>query len=184
MKIYTKNGDTGLTDLIGAQKISKNHERLHAYGTVDELNAIIGGILLHIPDNETLIANEIHMIQNDLFDIGSCLARVDQRKVSLPLNQRVIQIEQAIDQMTQPLPQLKGFILPSGHTGTVFSHMARTVCRRAERQVVGFIEQLEPDLRSDNYYIVQKYLNRLSDFLFTLARYINYRSGVVEVFAT
>jgi cob(I)alamin adenosyltransferase len=183
MKIYTKNGDTGLTGLVGEQKVSKNHARINAYGTVDELNSVIGGILLHLPDNESLIAKDIQMIQNDLFEIGSCLARIDQSNVNMPLNQRVIQIEQAIDQMTQHLPTLKGFILPSGPAGAVFSHLARTVCRRAERLVVGFIEKLDPDLRSDNYCIVQKYLNRLSDYFFTLARYISFRCGVDDIFA-
>jgi cob(I)alamin adenosyltransferase len=183
MRIYTKNGDTGLTGLIGAQQVSKNHKRINAYGTVDELNAIIGGIILHLPDNETRIANEIDLIQNDLFEIGSCLSTIDQSKVSIPLDQRVIQIEDAIDHMTQPLPSLKGFIIPTGPSGVVFSHMARTVCRRAEREVVGFIENLEPELHSDNYHIVLKYLNRLSDFFFTLARYIRYRCDVVEVFS-
>jgi cob(I)alamin adenosyltransferase len=181
MRIYTKSGDTGLTSLIGAQQVSKNHIRLDAYGTVDELSAIIGGILLHLPDNEASLAHTIQMIQKDLFDIGSCLARVDQKQGSMSLNQRVDQIEQAIDQMTQSLPQLKGFILPSGAAGAVFSHMARTVCRRAERLVVSFIEQLEPELQSDNYYSVQTYLNRLSDYFFSLARYINYQCGAAEV---
>jgi cob(I)alamin adenosyltransferase len=184
MKIYTKNGDTGLTDLVGeSQKVSKNHDRINAFGTVDELNSIIGGIVPHIPETETSIANEIYMIQKDLFHIGACLARIDQSKVSIPLDQHITIIEQAIDRMTQPLPKLKGFVLPSGPTGSVFSHMARTVCRRAERLVVGFVEQLEPDLRSDNYCIVQKYLNRLSDYFFTLARYINFRYGLVESIA-
>jgi len=183
MKIYTKNGDTGLTGLVGQQKVSKNHARINAYGTVDELNSVIGGILLHLPDNETQIEKNIQMIQNDLFEIGSCLARIDQSKVTMPLNPHVIQIEQAIDRMSELLPPLKGFILPSGPAGVVFSHMARTVCRRAERQVVGFMENLDPDMQSDNYCIVQKYLNRLSDYFFTLARYISYRCGVDEVFA-
>jgi cob(I)alamin adenosyltransferase len=183
MRIYTKNGDTGLTGIVGAKNISKNHERINAYGTVDELNAIIAGILLHLPENETNIANEINRIQNDLFDIGSCLSRIDQNNVSMPLDQRVSQIEDAIDHMAKPLPPLKGFIIPSGPAGVVFSHMARTVCRRAERLVVGFIENLEPELHSDNYHIVLKYLNRLSDYFFTLARYINYRCHVVEIFS-
>jgi cob(I)alamin adenosyltransferase len=184
MRIYTKNGDTGLTGIVGAKNVSKNHARLNAYGSVDELNAIIGGILLHLSDNETQIANEIDLIQNDLFDIGSCLSRIDQSKVSMPLDKRVKQIEDAIDCMTQPLSPLKCFIIPAGPSGVVFSHMARTVCRRAERQVVGFIENLEPEQHSDNYNIVLKYLNRLSDYFFTLARYISYRCRAVEVFAT
>jgi len=181
MKIYTKKGDTGFTDLIDApQQVSKNHERINAYGTVDELNAIIGGILLHLPESETSIANEIHMIQNDLFVMGACLARIDQSKVSISLDQHITKIEQAIDQMSQTLPKLKGFVLPSGPSGSVFSHMARTVCRRAERLVVGFIDQLESDLQSENYRTIQKYLNRLSDYFFILARYINYCCGLVE----
>jgi cob(I)alamin adenosyltransferase len=182
MRIYTKTGDTGLTCLIGRQKVSKNDSRLHAYGTVDELSAIIGGILLHIPDKASYITKELNMIQKDLFDIGSCLASIDQSKVSIPLDQRIFQIEQSIDQMTLSLPQLKSFILPSGHAGAVFSHMARTVCRRSERMIVGLIEQLQPDLRSGNYEIVQKYLNRLSDYFFTLARYINYCCDIEDIF--
>jgi len=183
MRIYTKTGDNGLTCLIGGHKVSKNDVRIHAYGTIDELSAIIGGILVHIPDNESHITSEIYMIQNDLFEIGSCMASIDQSKVSISLSQRIFQIEQSIDQMTQSLPQLQWFILPSGHAGAVFSHMARTVCRRAERMVVGFIEQLEPDLRSENYEIIQKYLNRLSDYFFSLARYINCYCKIDEIFA-
>jgi len=183
MKIYTKKGDTGLTSIIGAHQVPKNDPRLNAYGTVDELNAIIGGVLLHLPEKEALTANEIQCIQKDLFQIGACLARIDQRKVSLPLNQSVHHIEKAIDHMTQSLPPLNAFILPSGHAGAVFSHMARTVCRRAEREVVEFIEDLEPELRSENYNLVQMYLNRLSDYFFSLARYINHCCDCVDVVA-
>ncbi|ETR68933.1 MAG: ATP:cob(I)alamin adenosyltransferase [Candidatus Magnetoglobus multicellularis str. Araruama] len=182
MQIYTKKGDTGMTGLIGNQRVSKNHDRINAYGTVDELNAIISAILLHL-SNETQLTHDIQFIQIDLFDIGACLATMDQRNISLPLDQRIADIEAAIDQMTQTIPPLKAFILPSGHAGAVYSHIARTVCRRAERQVVALIDNMEPSCQSDNYDVILMYLNRLSDYFFTLARYINYRFKVPEQFA-
>lgn len=166
MKIYTKKGDEGLTSLIGGDRVSKNHLRIEAYGTVDELNSFIGVVKDQL--NSETDRNLLKEIQDDLFVIGSHLASASNSKMKLPVivEDDVLKLEQAIDQMNESLEELKSFVLPGGNPISSFCHVARCVCRRAERRVVEIsqTENVDP--------LIIKYLNRLSDFLFVLARKI------------
>jgi cob(I)alamin adenosyltransferase len=166
MKIYTKTGDKGKTQLLGGSKVKKNHSRLEAYGTIDELNAYIGNIFDQKIDQISNIA--LLKIQNRLFDLGSNIA-YDYKNSLIKLQHLdendVMDIEKEIDRMEKKLPILTNFILPSGHKTTSICHIARTVCRRAERNLVELMQHDSCD------EINIKYLNRLSDYLFVLARY-------------
>ena len=165
MKIYTKKGDKGETSLLGGSKVKKDNIRLESYGTVDELNAFIG----HIHDQEISENHKAILlkIQNQLFNLGSVLS-FDGKKsqINLPeITKRNIQmLETEIDRMEEKLATLKDFILPSGHAISSLCHIARTVCRRAERRVVEL--QAKEKISSN----CLEYLNRLSDYLFVLAR--------------
>lgn len=167
MKIYTKTGDKGLTSLIGGTRVTKHHIRIEAYGTVDELNAHIGLIRdQHIRGEYKEMLKEI---QDRLFTIGSLLASDPERsKMKLPdlLPSDAEKLEHEIDKMNAELPELRNFILPGGHTIVSYCHLARCVCRRAERLTVHLAEQSWVP----NELII--YLNRLSDYLFVLARKI------------
>ncbi|MHA4843479.1 cob(I)yrinic acid a,c-diamide adenosyltransferase [Flavitalea antarctica] len=177
-KIYTKTGDSGTTSLIGGTKISKADLRIEAYGTVDELNSYIGLCRDLIADEHSkLILQEI---QDRLFTIGSSLA-VDpgkESKLMIPdLHEADINLlEQEIDVMNEALPAMKNFILPGGHVTVSNIHITRCVCRRAERLSVRLI-----DVTHENYPLVIKYLNRLSDYLFILARFIGKELGAPEI---
>jgi cob(I)alamin adenosyltransferase len=179
MTIYTRQGDNGTTQLIGGQRVSKNNEQVNAYGDIDELNSFIGGILTHISEDSAIdakILDELYHIQMDLFGLGSCLATSEHKNCSSPkhmVENRVESLEKSIDRMSCHLPPFKAFILPAGHASAVFSHMARTICRRAERKVVGLIDSNQLSEKCLEYRFVQQYLNRLSDYFFTLARYLN-----------
>lgn len=177
MKIYTKKGDTGETSLIGGTRVSKAHLRIDAYGTVDELNAHIGLVQAGLPKKDEQYA-VLTLIQNDLFVMGSLLAE-DTGKSRMQLPQLdpadVVRMENAIDGMNESLPELKTFILPSGHAKVARAHIARCVCRRAERSVV----RLAADVTVQP--IILEYLNRLSDYLFVLGRRIGSLEGVEEV---
>lgn len=173
-KIYTKTGDKGETGLFGGRRLPKNHLRIEAYGTVDELNAFIGLIGDHITDDE--LEAELKSIQDLLFVIGSNLASDPDKEMAVPdLRAEDIEfLEKAIDRMEQSLPALKHFILPGGHAAVSHTHVARCVCRRAERLVVALAtEELVLD-------IIIRYLNRLSDYLFIVARKIGHDLGVPE----
>ena len=164
MKIYTKTGDKGKTSLLSGKRVEKFHPRLHAYGTTDELNSWIG-LLREYAQPQT--KSQLITIQETLFNIGSHLAAEGgEQKFPMPvLNElRVAELEQAIDGMNETLPELRNFILPGGHISVAQCHIARTVCRRAERYVV---EMAATD-QIPEFIVV--YLNRLSDYLFVLAR--------------
>lgn len=175
MKIYTKTGDTGTTSLFGGKRVLKSHYRIDAYGTVDELNAYLGLLRdqeVNQPIQETLIE-----IQNKLFTIGAILAtEPGNEKVKVPQlqEQDVSFLEMAIDQIDTVLPPLRNFILPGGHPSVSFGHVARTVCRRAERLVIALNEQEPVDPK------VIIYLNRLSDYLFMLCRKMALELGIEE----
>ena len=176
MKIYTKTGDKGKTQLLGGSKVKKNHSRLEAYGTIDELNAYIGNIFDQKIDQISNIA--LLKIQNRLFDLGSNIAYDQKNKmVSIQkINQNdVDEIEKEIDRIEDTLPSLTNFILPSGHKTSSLCHIARTICRRAERNLVELnsIEEVEE--------INIKFLNRLSDYLFVLSRHILVINKIDEV---
>lgn len=164
-KIYTRTGDLGQTSLIGGRRVPKYHDKIEAYGTVDELCAFIGVIRDHDIDTET--RNFLIKIQENLFVLEALLAadpNVEKQKLPILLESDITALETAIDEMNKSLDTLTTFILPGGHVAVSYCHVARTICRRAERTVL----KLFPDNPVDP--ICQKYLNRLSDYLFVLAR--------------
>ena len=177
-KIYTKSGDLGTTSLIGGTRVPKSHLRIETYGTIDELNSYIGLVI----DLATDTSNKCMLkeIQDRLFTVGSSLA-CDPEKAPLmkipDLKEGDIDLlENEIDKMNELLPAMKHFILPGGHPAVSTTHVARCVCRRAERLCVNMQEH---DLFVDP--LVIKYINRLSDYLFVLSRYISLQLGVVEI---
>lgn len=176
MKIYTKTGDKGTTALFGGARLPKHHIRIESYGTVDELNSFIGLIRDHLDDDG--LRAELKNIQEILFTIGSHLA-ADPSKENLWIPEidvkEVTYLEEAIDRMDANLTPLKNFILPGGHPTVSYCHIARCVCRRAERQVVALSELEKVAI------IIPQYLNRLSDYFFVLARFITKQLGVEEV---
>ena len=174
-KIYTKAGDDGQTGLIGGERVSKHHIRVESYGTVDELNSHIGMIRCHVKgEKEEILLAEV---QNDLFTIGSFLASAASANLTLPElgEDKIGRLESEIDRLTAVLPELKNFNLPGGSIQGAQAHVARCVCRRAERLVV----QLS-DIEDVPAFVV-KYLNRLSDYLFTLARFLDHQNGGIEI---
>lgn len=175
MKIYTRKGDTGTTSLIGGTQVAKFHYRIDAYGTVDELNGYVG-LVRDCLDNESL-RDFLYQIQNQLFAIGSVLASDGKGNMKLPDIQKehVENLEQAMDELDQELPPLNNFVLPGGHPHVSYCHIARTVCRRAERKTV----QLNENERVNP--IIITYLNRLSDYFFVLARKMAKDLNVSEV---
>ncbi len=179
MKIYTKTGDTGETGLFGGGRVSKAHSRVAAYGDVDELNSAIGVVRATPP--EDLFDAELEAVQRDLFVVGGHLATPDPERVREALARAAIRegwelkFERAIDAADLELPPLKAFILPGGSPKAAALHLARTVCRRAERSVVALAREAAVPAE----FLV--YLNRLSDYLFTLARLANHRAGRADV---
>ncbi|MCF2490182.1 cob(I)yrinic acid a,c-diamide adenosyltransferase [Dyadobacter sp. CY347] len=176
MKIYTKTGDRGTTSLIGGTRLSKAHVRIDAYGTVDELNSYIG-MLRDQPVNAQR-RDLLKEIQDRLFTIGSHLAsESDQVKRVLPdlLEDDVTLLETEMDVIDSQIPPLRAFVLPGGHQSVSFGHIARTVCRRAERAVIHLQQGEEVE------DIVIRYLNRLSDYLFMLCRAMTYELEIEEV---
>jgi cob(I)alamin adenosyltransferase len=171
MKIYTKKGDSGTTQLIGGTRVPKHHLRIEAYGTVDELNSFIGLIRdqqIHPRDKAILLE-----IQDRLFTIGSSLASDPEKsRMKIPdlKEEDVMLLEKEIDAMNDKLPEMKSFILPGGHTTVSYCHIARCVCRRAERLSTQLSETAEGAVEP----IVLKYLNRLSDYLFMLSRMLSH----------
>jgi cob(I)alamin adenosyltransferase len=175
MKIYTKTGDLGQTGLYGGGRVAKDDQRIEAYGTVDELNAVLGMVRASAPAPEVdaLLAR----VQNELFDLGAELATPDADKIkAVTIDEAAItRLEAAIDQFEGLLAPLRTFILPGGSVAAAQLHLARTVCRRAERRLVTLSHQ-EP---ISPHLVV--YLNRLSDLLFVLARFANLAVGVGDV---
>jgi cob(I)alamin adenosyltransferase len=176
MKIYTKTGDRGTTSLIGGTRVSKAHVRIDAYGTVDELNSYIG-LLGDQPVNEKR-KEVLKEIQDRLFTIGSHLAsESDQTKRILPdlVEEDITLLEKEMDSIDAQVTPLRSFVLPGGHPSVSFGHVARTVCRRAERAVI----HLQQDEEVEDMVI--RYLNRLSDYLFMLCRIMTHELGIEEV---
>jgi cob(I)alamin adenosyltransferase len=176
MKIYTKAGDTGMTGLLGTGRFAKDEPRIEAYGTVDELNAAIGVARAAVPDPGADAM--LDRVQNDLFVVGSALADPNPEgtfhRAVTP--DHSAQLEFWIDELEDELTKLERFILPGGTPAAASLHLARTVCRRAERQVVRLGRQSGESVPTQ----VIIYLNRLSDFLFVLARSVNQRAGVPD----
>lgn len=174
MKIYTQTGDDGTTALIGGERVQKCSARINAYGTVDELNSNIGLLITQVKDKE--IVKFLNFVQNSLFDIGCVLADPKnrcQKTLESKFDTKVI--EQEIDRMDSDLEPLSNFILPGGAFESSLAHVARTICRRGERIIVGIEEKSENDL------IAIKLLNRLSDYFFILARYLNKKSDIKDI---
>jgi cob(I)alamin adenosyltransferase len=178
MKIYTKTGDAGKTSLIGGTKVPKSHIRIESYGTVDELNSHIGLVSDYLADEKTKAI--LKEIQDRLFTIGSSLACDPDKESGLKIpdlkESDIELLEHEIDAMNEVLPAMKSFILPGGSLAVSSAHIARCVCRRAERACV--------NLQQHNTFVeplVIKYLNRLSDHLFVLARYIAHITNVPEI---
>jgi cob(I)alamin adenosyltransferase len=171
--IYTRTGDKGKTSLFDGKRVLKSDRKVEAYGTIDELNSVIGFVIAEISNKQkrkglSLITDELERIQNDLFEIGSSLAV----SKTLPVDQlesRPKEFEILIDKLTKQLPPLSQFILPGGGKSGALLHVARTVARRAERNIV----QLSQKEHIDQAIII--YLNRLSDLLFTMSRFVNYK---------
>lgn len=175
--VYTKTGDNGSTGLIGGTRVPKNHARLEAYGTVDELNSFIGLIRsfdLPQADVDTLIS-----IQAKLFTVGAYLATdttVSDMRDRLNYSEgHIEELEREMDRLEKDLPPLKYFVLPGGHPAVGYCHVCRTVCRRAERRVIDVAREFEVD----NWVV--RYLNRLSDYLFVLSRHLSNYMGVDEI---
>ena len=174
MPIYTRTGDKGKTSLFDGTRVLKSHPRVDTYGTIDELNSTIGAAVAHLTVRDSKVKKELEKIQHELFDIGSALAT----PVALPvtgLKDRPAEFEVLIDSMTSKMPELKAFILPGGSKAGSLIHIARTIVRRAERQLVELMQTGEVDKT------VVVYLNRLSDLLFTMARFVNYKEKKKEI---
>lgn len=178
MKVYTGTGDKGTTSLFSGERIEKDDERIDAYGNIDELNSIIGGLIASISQNNIALIDELHMIQSELLHIGAWLATTPKssatKHLKIVTSEASKVLEQAIDKMDKDLPPLKGFILPGGHQSAAWAHIARTICRRAERSVISVIQgQVEKDQPFETLKEGLVFLNRLSDYLFVLARHCN-----------
>ncbi len=177
-KIYTRTGDKGKTSLIGGARVSKSHIRLDAYGTIDEVNSVLGVVRSELPDQEKAAIDTIlARIQSELFNLGSQLACEDEAmRAKLPFigEDSILALEKQMDDYSQVLKPLKNFILPGGSRAASHAHVARTVCRRAERLCVALADNGEAD------EINVRYVNRLSDFLFVLARYLNHLMKIDE----
>jgi len=177
MKLYTKTGDKGETGLIGGTRVPKNDVRIEAYGTIDELNSFIGLLTTYqIPEIDLLF---LRTIQNNLFSIGSYLAtdttKVSLHQVSILKSESISLIENEIDRLDASLPVLSSFILPGGSQTGAFSHICRTISRRAERRL----------LDVNGFYMLDNqisiYVNRLSDYFFALSRYLTLTEGAEEI---
>jgi cob(I)alamin adenosyltransferase len=174
MKLYTKRGDDGCTDLFGGTRVPKDDVRVWAYGEVDETNAAIGVSLSSLKDAE--VSAILRQVQSELFVLGAELATPAGRESAVAIGDaEILRLEQSIDHATAEVAPLRNFILPGGNAGAAALHLARTVCRRAERAVVSLAgrEPVRP--------AVIIYLNRLSDLLFALARLMNHRTGAADV---
>ena len=176
MKIYTRTGDKGETSLLGGTRVPKHHLRIESYGTVDELNSWVGLVRAGFTEPATQLL--LDKIQNNLFVVGSHLA-TDPAKTNVKIpqleEQDIIDLEDAMDAMDKQLPALKNFILPGGSVEVAHAHLARCVCRRAERIAtqLSYSEVVNP--------IVLRYLNRLSDYFFVLGRFIDHTNTINEI---
>lgn len=176
MKIYTKTGDNGLTSLLGGTRVEKSDARIESYGTIDELNSFVG--LVRDCTDQPEIRQELLHVQHILFVIGSHLAcEKEEIRPKLPYFEEadITLLEQAIDRMNDSLEPMKHFILPGGHPTISHCHVARTVCRRAERNIVALYHETPKDL------LIIRYVNRLADYLFVLARYFGKLLKVEEI---
>lgn len=179
MRIYTRSGDKGTTSLLYGKRVPKNDIRVEAYGTCDEANSMIGLAISYLDnvqdwDDKDTFTTILHRIQTILFHVGSELATPEGKQVVWKLKkEHITELEEQIDEWDKHLPELRNFILPSGHPSSAALHSARTIVRRAERVSVALTEK-------DEDRLVLSYLNRLSDFLFVAARYVNHNCNGKE----
>jgi len=183
MKIYTGTGDRGKTGLFSGERVSKCHGRIEAYGDIDELGSVLGALGAALGSDQEDLRGEVQEIQAHLLCLSAWLATTPGSPAADALKPipsgRAQTLERAIDRMQDALPELQGFVLPGGHATAAWAHLARTVCRRAERRLVAVVEveSAEKDAMMNEAMI---YLNRLSDYLFVLARTCNRRQGVSD----
>ena len=179
MKIYTKTGDKGTTGLIGGTRVTKNDMRLDAYGTIDELNSFVGLLITHLSEEDRNL-DFLRKVQNNLFVIGAYLAtdqdKTERTKSTILSADSIMLIETEIDVLTAELPPLNSFILPGGSVTGSIAHVCRTVTRRAERRIYDVNDKFPVD---DNIFV---FVNRLSDYFFTLSRYLTKRSDKSDFF--
>lgn len=176
-RVYTRTGDDGKTSLVGGKRVSKTHVRLNAYGTIDELNSFVGSLICEIKDDDTLII--LSFIQHKLFTVGSYLATETEimppKDASIIKDEDIERLEKEMDRMDSELPPLKQFVLPGGSEAAARAHICRAVCRRAERCIYSVKEEYEVDEQ------ILKFVNRLSDYFFLLARKESNKNGT-EIF--
>jgi cob(I)alamin adenosyltransferase len=186
MKIYTRTGDHGKSSLFSGERVPKNNPRIKTYGEVDELNSMIGAVIAQLPPHSESLGDELRQIQADLFQVGAWLATTPDSPAAqnlAPITGALTQrLEGQIDTLQAALPELKAFILPGGHPAAAWAHVARTICRRAERSAIDLAQAGDgkggaPAVPGP----VLTYLNRLSDYLFVAARYCNHCAGVADV---
>ena len=186
MKIYTGTGDRGKTSLFSGERVSKSSPRIEAYGDLDELNSVIGAIVASLEGDQRPLMKDLQRVQASLLDAGAWMATTPGAASSRflkPFTQEPAQwLETAIDRMNGSLPELKHFILPGGHLSAAFAHMARTVCRRTERRTVELVKQEEAETEElETMENILVFLNRLSDYLFVVARHCNHVGGHGDV---
>jgi cob(I)alamin adenosyltransferase len=177
MPLYTRTGDKGETSLFGGKRVLKSDDRVETYGTIDELNSVLGVVLAQLVSRHSEEKKILEKIQKDLFVIGAYLANPLAEPLT-QLEQRVTEFEKIIDQQTERIPLLRNFILPGGGKAGATLHYARTVCRRAERKLVALMQKEDLDTT------LLKYLNRLSDLLYSTARFINHKEKKKETIWT
>ncbi len=184
MKIYTKTGDQGKTSLFSGERVLKCDPRIEAYGDLDELNSVMGAAAAALPPEQAAIIAEIRQRQAELIHMSAWLATTpgsaSARHLAPISAEGQEKLESAIDRMDETLPRLKNFVFPGGHLAGALVHMARTVCRRAERRVIELVAGDEGN-SSPQLQAIQVYLNRLSDYLFVLARYCNQAMGSGDI---
>jgi cob(I)alamin adenosyltransferase len=184
MKIYTGTGDRGKTSLFSGERVSKSDRRIEAYGDVDELNSLIGALIAGLKEKNTGIADDLQQVQSDLFQLGAILAITPDSPAMDSLEKisesRIRELELAIDEIEAKLPALSGFILPGGRPTAAWAHICRSVCRRAERHVIRISDEYSQGVAAEQFQLAVVYLNRLSDYLFVLARYCNQLRGVSD----
>lgn len=178
--IYTRTGDAGTTSLVGGVRVSKTHDRLEAYGTIDELNSFLGVLVSLMEDEEEKPI--LLFVQHKLFSVGAYLAtdqsRTQQHSESLILDEDIVRLEEAIDRIDANLPKLKAFVIPGGCNSASICHVCRTICRRAERRMLTLEEQGICEIH-ENY---KCFINRLSDYLFILSRRLNILTHTEEIY--
>jgi cob(I)alamin adenosyltransferase len=184
MKIYTGTGDKGKTSLFSGERIEKSHDRVEAYGNVDELNSNLGVLAASLPDVLPGLASDIRQIQKTLFHIGSWMATTADSSSIAYLEKigedRIEFLEHSIDTMQEQIPELKGFIIPGGSLPASQAHVARTVCRRAERRMLKLVTQPDSGIDEEQFQQISVFINRLSDYLFMAARFINHQLGEAD----